>query len=250
MSVSFIVYSHSEYDDCWIPFFDRLRKHCKHEFDSYYLFSDATNEKMDARFKHIEYNNEDSYTNRVLSCMKQIDTPYCLFQHEDMMLYDDVHEEYFQHCLDWFQGGGPYPIDSIKLIKSGSPHDSQDGNSWFVEGSDVLKMTLLNFDMMFSIQPTLWNTEIFTDILEHNQNMNGWQFEERGHNRCKEIMLSACYTHHKTDKQRGMFHWDSIVWPYIATAVFKGKWCTNEYPEELNKMFSEYNIDPKIRGTL
>ena len=248
--ISFIVYSHSEYDDCWPAFFGRLRKHCSHEFDGYYLFSDSTNEKMDGRFQHIAYNNNDAYTTRMLSCLRQIDTPYCLYQHEDMMLYDNVHEEYFQECLDYNQGKGPYPIDCIKLHKSGSPHDNQPSNDWSVKGSDVMKMSLLNFDIIFSIQPTLWKTEKLIDLLEHNQGLNGWEFETHGQSRCKEVMLSACYTQHKTDKKRGMLHWDSLVWPYIATAVFKGKWCTNEYPKELQEMFEEYNIDPSIRGTL
>lgn len=248
--VSFIVYSHSEYDDCWIPFFDRLKRHCGHEFDNYYLLSDATNEKMDARFEHIPYNNDEAYTDRVLSCLKQIDTSHCLFQHEDMMLYDDIHEGYFQHCLDWLQGGGPFPIDSIKLHKSGSPHDNHPANEWPINGSDVLKMTLINHDMMFSIQPTLWNTEKLIDILENNQGLNGWEFETQGQGYCKEILLSACYVQHESDQQRGMLHWDSMVWPYIATAVFKGKWCTNEYPKELREMFEEYSIDYRIRGTL
>ena len=48
---------------------------------------------MDAKFEHIAYDNNVTYTDRVLSCLKQTDTPYCLYQHEDMMLYGDIHDD-------------------------------------------------------------------------------------------------------------------------------------------------------------
>ena len=50
--------------------------------------------------------------------------------------------------------------------------------------------------------------------------------------------------------KRGVFHCDSIVFPYIATAISKGKWNTSEYKKELNFLFKEYNINPKERGEI
>jgi len=248
--ISCIVYSHSEYDDCWLPFFDRFKRHCSFEFDKYYLFSDDTNEKADKRFQHIAYNNEDAYTNRLLSCLEHIDTEYCLFQHEDMILYDDIHKEYFQECVDYIEGRGLTRTDYIKLHKSGSPRDLSPQNCWRIKESDILKTSLVSFDYMFSIQPSLWKTKVFRELVENNQNLNIWKLETRGQSYCKETLMSSLYTQHHTDQRRGMFHWDSIVWPYIATAILKGKWCTNEYPIELGTMFREYGIDPNIRGEL
>ena len=50
------------------------------------------------------------------------------------------------------------------------------------------------------------------------------------------------------EKKRGMYHYDSIVFPYICTAIVKGKWNMNEYQNELDKLFGEYNINPFERG--
>ena len=49
-------------------------------------------------------------------------------------------------------------------------------------------------------------------------------------------------------KKRGKFHCDSEYYPFIATALFKGKWTISEYPIELKKLFTKYKIDPLIRG--
>ena len=38
-----------------------------------------------------------------------------------------------------------------------------------------------------------------------------------------------------------MYHFDSLVYPYIATAIVKGKWNFQEYPE-LKKLLDSYNI--------
>ncbi len=44
-----------------------------------------------------------------------------------------------------------------------------------------------------------------------------------------------------------MSHYDSNIFPYIATTLVKGKWNTKEYPE-LYEILNSYNIDVSIRG--
>ena len=43
-------------------------------------------------------------------------------------------------------------------------------------------------------------------------------------------------------------HHNSWIYPYIATAVVKGKWNVAEYQKELDVLFNEYNINPFERG--
>jgi hypothetical protein len=50
------------------------------------------------------------------------------------------------------------------------------------------------------------------------------------------------------EKKRGMYHYDSSVFPYIATAINKGKWNYSEYQTELDSLFAEYQINPFERG--
>ena len=44
-------------------------------------------------------------------------------------------------------------------------------------------------------------------------------------------------------------HWDSKTFPYIATAIVKGKWNLSEYKQELGMILSSYKIDLGARGT-
>jgi len=62
------------------------------------------------------------------------------------------------------------------------------------------------------------------------------------------LNLKSCYYFESKEDKRGLFHWDSNIYPYIATAVVKGKWDYECYPEELDKLLHDYGIDPDIRG--
>jgi hypothetical protein len=50
------------------------------------------------------------------------------------------------------------------------------------------------------------------------------------------------------EPRRGIYHYDSFVFPYVATAINKGKWNMTEYSNELNSIFETYGINPFDRG--
>ena len=52
------------------------------------------------------------------------------------------------------------------------------------------------------------------------------------------------------ENRRGSLHYDSSVFPYIATAITKCKWNYNQYKVELDNLFEQYNINPFERGIL
>ena len=80
-------------------------------------------------------------------------------------------------------------------------------------------------------------------MLDSIPSLNIWDFERA---------VTSIDNHYMVrlggEKQRGTRHCDSIVFPYIATAINKGKWNMSEYREELDKLFGEYNINPFERG--
>ena len=49
--------------------------------------------------------------------------------------------------------------------------------------------------------------------------------------------ISLCSFNENFDKKRGKYHYDSSVFPYICTAVIKGKWNYKEYKKELFEIF-------------
>ena len=94
----------------------------------------------------------------------------------------------------------------------------------------------------FSIQPTIIKKETFANIFENKQ-FNIWEFEDKINHVDLHFMSKVGY-----ERKRGLYHYDSTVYPYIATAINKGKWNVSEYQEELNPIFEEYNINPFDRG--
>jgi hypothetical protein len=95
----------------------------------------------------------------------------------------------------------------------------------------------------FSIQPTITRKDIFREKVNGVSPLNIWQFEEAITTNGRDFMVKI-----GGERKRGLYHYDSLVFPYIATAINKGKWNLNEYQQELNPMFEEYNINPFERG--
>ena len=85
------------------------------------------------------------------------------------------------------------------------------------------------------------------NLLKKNLNVNCWQLEYKSQKVVKKLGIKIGVLAGDCNK-RGKFHCDSEYYPYIATAIFKGKWTISEYPKELEVLFKKYSIDPLIRG--
>ena len=239
--ITYAVYSHSSYSDCWKPFFGEFRKYCDFKFDDYLLFADDDKDKEDRNFFFSKYKDSDSYTERVLSCLDTVETEFVLFSHEDMMLYDHVDLGAMNECIEAMKD-----VDLIKLLKGGSSNDF--GVDITYKHSNFLKWIPSSFEYIFAVQPTIWRGDKFKALLNANKGKAIWQLEAEGQQFCRDNRYKALYTLHPDDKKRGSAHWDSKVYPYIATAIHKGKWMRGEYKEELGRLFKDYGIDETIRG--
>ena len=51
-----------------------------------------------------------------------------------------------------------------------------------------------------------------------------------------------------SEKKRGMYHWDSTIYPYFATAVVKGKWNFSDYFATLKPLLIESKTNISHRG--
>jgi hypothetical protein len=111
--------------------------------------------------------------------------------------------------------------------------------------------SLFVFDLksswIFSIQPSFWRRETLIQVLEASIDCNIWDLERQSQKVVKEMGLKAGYSY-ASGKRRGLYHFDNSVYPYIATAIGKGKWNFSEYKAELGAVFERYSIDPKLRG--
>ncbi len=64
-----------------------------------------------------------------------------------------------------------------------------------------------------------------------------------------DLNITGLY-HYNKEPKRGLYHYDSSIFPYICTAVVRGRWNTLEYKYELSKIAEKYKVDFSKRGHL
>ena len=224
MNVPIVVYTHTDMVDVWDMFFSQLKKYLPN--NKVYVVVDKEHSKL-SQYVQLTYDDSKPYTERWKEVLPQIAEETILFLHEDMILFSEVKLDYIERYYNLVNSG---QVGSIKLINTITNKSSSDIDNTLVESS-------------FSIQPTLINRKDFVSLLNSVPSLNIWDFEGAVESITHHYMVRL-----GNEKQRGVYHCDSIVFPYIATAINKGKWNMSEYTIELDKLFGEYNINPMERG--
>ena len=85
--IALIVDTHSNYSDVWEPCFHRLDRYCN-DIKKYAFTDNAYN--IPKNIIPITYDNNLSYRDQFLSCIKQVQEKYILYTSEDYILYDYV----------------------------------------------------------------------------------------------------------------------------------------------------------------
>jgi hypothetical protein len=178
----------------------------------------------------IIYDDTNSYTHRWKEILEQVEEETFMFMHEDMILFDKVDFQYLEKYIGYIKNG---LAESIKLILAGDVFDE-----WPID-----KTLVTNEYAKFSIQPTITQKKLFQQLVQNLPPMNIWEFEKAIVSTGRDYMVKV-----GGERKRGLYHYDSLVFPYTATAINKGKWNMSEYSKELNEMFLEHNINPFERG--
>jgi len=236
-NITLFVYSHSSYSDVWTPFFYQADKYLK-DYKKV-LFTDSLNMSLPQEWEHTIYSDSEPYSNRVISCLEKIQTELCFLHHEDMFLYDTPDYELLNKYENIVLNED---IDFIRLLRS------VDDPIINYSGSPTLYNVLKYSPYFFSIQPTIFKTEKLLQIFKATANIGVREFENEVQKRCLDLNIKGLF-HYNEEQKRGQFHFDSSVYPYIATAIVKGKWNFSEYSSELSNILSETSIDKTIRGT-
>ena len=111
--------------------------------------------------------------------------------------------------------------------------------------NNILSIVNPNSEYYFSTQITIWKKEVLKEMFKLSK-VNSI-FDEPINSKYLKSFLKIGLCVNEIGKKIGG-HYNSLDYPYIATAVVKGKWNYSEYQEELDAIFSEYNIDKNIRG--
>jgi hypothetical protein len=222
-----VVYTHTDVSDLWPMFFGEFKKYMSDT--KIYV---AVNKKDDrlSEYTQLYYDDTKPYTERLKDILNQLKDEIIIFLHEDMILIGSPMIDNLNKYIGYIADD---KVKSIKLI-------SVNGN---FTNLDIDTTVVNNKDTKFSIQPTIIKTKTFLDLLSKVEPLNIWEFEDKVPVEEGHYMVSL-----GNEKRRGIYHNDSLVFPYIATAINKGKWNYSEYEKELNELFNIYNINPFERG--
>jgi hypothetical protein len=227
ITIPLIVYTHTDMKDVWPIFFGQLKKYIGNT--KVYVAVNKEDELL-SEYNQIIYDDSKPYTQRWVEILELIEEETFMFMHEDMILFDKVDFQSLEKYIGYVKDN---LVESIKLILAGDRFDE-----WSVD-----KTLVTNQYAKFSIQPTITQKRVFQQLVENLPPMSIWEFEKAIVSSGRDFMVRV-----GNEKKRGLYHYDSPIFPYIATSINKGKWNTTEYQNELDSLFKEYNINPFERG--
>lgn len=227
-----IVYTNSNCQDAWEMFIEQNKKHTKIDLC---FISDLNNFKnIDDKKIHL-YENTEDYWLVWVNALHKFNVDNFIYLQEDFVLYDDVKDEKLKDLTELLNNSD---YSFIRLIKSGNLNNKKvHENLYEIESTN---------ENIFSMQPTIWKTKDYIKLMEGVKDSK-WFENYRYNNFMIENNMKGLY-YYDNEPKRGQNHFDSNVYPYIATALVKGKWNLSEYNKELCVLLEKYNIDKNIRG--
>jgi hypothetical protein len=185
------------------------------------------------------YQNTDSYYKVWSNAVQKFSDDYFIYLQEDFILYADVNQEKIDKYVEFLKKNPQYSF--IRLLKSGQLYNKELSSTLY-----EIESTNLN---IFAMQATIWKSTDYMKLMNIVKS-KGW-LETDGDYRKKMIEANMCGVYHYDNEiKRGGVHYDSNVYPYIATALVKGKWNMSEYDAQLNPILNEYEIDINKRGII
>ena len=233
--VAQIAYTNSNCQDLWEMFIKQNRRHCNMPL---YMISD----KKPDIFGYDEvstYQNTDPYYKVWIDAVQKFGGEYFIYLQEDFILYDDVNQKKIDEYVEFLKNHPEYSF--VRLLKSGNLYNKQ-------LSPTLYEIECINMNV-FAMQTTIWRSIDYVRLMAFVKS-NGWLETDADYrNKMIALNMNGAY-HYDSELKRGSNHYDSNVYPYIATALVKGKWDMTEYGNQLNKILPEYNIDVNKRGTL
>lgn len=237
-NLAIIVWTHSSYNDCWNIFFDNLDKYASN-IKVYVMTNKSINRKNVHEFIYDE--DYEFFTTEYLKYLEKIPEKYIIHLQEDFILYDKIN---YQNIKRYVNILDTTKYNFVRLIRSGM-------NNKLIPDENNTNL-FINQENNFVLQPTIWDKKIIKVMFSNNPVKRIGGELEKSH-RIK-ILLKMDLFHglfsFNNEKKRGQCHWDSTDFPYMATAINRGKWNWKEYHRELKPLLLKYNIDVNTRGKI
>ena len=232
MKLTLLTYTHSKASDLHDAYFDRVKKLFNPE--NHVVLCDKEINYNDIIMSI--YDNESKYYEQMINALNKVKTEYVIYSQEDYILFDYVNLDKINNLISVLDNDKK--LSFIRLIYSGVDFNTIDYNE------DLIYLKT-EHQYYFSTQITIWRTQDLKDMFNSSKVETIWD-EPKNSIYLKELNKIGLCVKEKGDKVGG--HFNSSIYPYIATAIVKGKWNDSEYSNMLNVIYDEYNINKEIRG--
>jgi hypothetical protein len=229
-NLTLLLYTHSKVQDLHNLFLGQIKKHFP-QLDNILVLCDIDIPGV----KVCLYNDSSKYYEQIVNSLNLVDTDFILYCQEDYILFDDVNILNLQNTLTFLRTAPD--VGFVRLIQSGIENSTDYNNDFLLLDS--------NHQYYFSTQATIWRKDILKKIFAASK-ANSIRDEIQNSQFLKQIDCKGLCTKLKGEKIGG--HYNSLIFPYVATALVNGKWNYSEYENALDKILSEYKIDKNIRG--
>lgn len=234
--IPIITYTNSKCSDLWRIYIDLLHKYYGVFHNT--ILSDYSEKFIYDGTEYFTYDNNDPFYDVWIRYLSKFKNEYFIYMQEDFFLYNNVDKEKLIHYFQFMNENKD--VSCIRLLKSGIRSNLP------LEGQPTLFYINYNTDYAFSMQPSIWRTNDFLTLQKSKVHITPWDEGKLNKDILSKLNLISLY-HYDNEPMRGIDHYDSTVFPYIATALVKGKWNIKEYPE-LMPILNQYNIDTYKRG--
>lgn len=237
MKPALIINSHSSNEECLRLYFFCLKKYIRIDmFEKIYLFIDKELANIPSYIKTVVYNQNESFRDQMIYCLKKVDEEILLYTNEDYLFYDNAKTEVINSSLEKLKNS---TYSFIKFTHTDLEKYQEIEKNYFL----IDKYCENNYSQALSF----WKVNDLLNIhLNCPQSDIGKKGDLTSHleieakNICKKLDISGlCY--YNNEPKRGLFHYDSEAFPHVASALNRGIW-NLEYPEieKLKQEFKEY----------
>lgn len=230
--LSLLTYTHTKCADVHQAYFSRLNKYFSSLTHNY-----VTCNEFVPYGKCVVYSDEDPHYIQMVKVLEQIPTEYVIYAQEDYILYDSVNTKELDYIVNVMDADSTIPF--VRMIVSGV-------GTYTIPYNDKLSYIDCSSEYYFSTQVSVWRKDVLIKMFNKSK-VNSIFDEPQNSTALKEISPRGLY-YMNTEKPVGG-HFDSIVYPYTATALVKGKWNMKEYSNQLTEIFQEYDLNINQRGT-
>ena len=244
--IALVVNTISKNSDIWKPFFDSIDRYVSEDFFSQkYVFVDDDLLIIPQDYDVVRYDTGRTYKEQFCSCIEAVKQEYCIYISEDYILYNTIDEIAINQLKEVLNEDSAFSF--IRFMRGGV----FDGP--FKKYSNNLHYVPEDKEYFYTNQAALWKTKDLKKVHDLGPNLHiankDWEnsFEYQATKTCNEMNMQGLFCYYGEDK-RGLYHYDSKVFPHISTALVKGRWNMSEYPQEMTELIKEYKINIMNRG--